>query len=227
MSARDLAVPGLDCQACGRKNKGQTGIKDWKCKRCGEINEASGTRKVSATVTSERKVGVWQPTEQQGACRNHPMPDLWFADEAVRGEDTTEEAYKKVFVAMRICNECPIQQACLKYALTDGDAIRYGIWGGTFGFERLGRKNFAGNNNPFVYQFRLRKRLEREGLTCPPIPLDLKKNTLEASMKKRQEMVWKLTLEGMKPKEIASRMGITASRVYADLKDGRKLGRLS
>lgn len=43
--------------------------------------------------------------------------DFWFAE---RGESTKE--------AKQVCKQCPVQPACLEYALRTNQ--RYGVWGG-------------------------------------------------------------------------------------------------
>ncbi len=45
--------------------------------------------------------------------------------------------------AKLICSGCPVRAECLDFALGDVDACRYGIWGGTSGKERSGRREWA------------------------------------------------------------------------------------
>ena len=54
---------------------------------------------------------------QRGSCRFEP-PATFFPSDGVGVE-----------VAKRICAECPVQEACLEYAL--GQRIDHGVWGGT------------------------------------------------------------------------------------------------
>ena len=54
---------------------------------------------------------------QRGSCRFEP-PATFFPSDGVGVE-----------VAKRICAECPVQEACLEYALEQ--RIDHGVWGGT------------------------------------------------------------------------------------------------
>jgi WhiB family redox-sensing transcriptional regulator len=51
-----------------------------------------------------------------GSCRDHP-PEVFFPSDGVGVE-----------VAKRICHDCPVQERCLEYALTN--RIDHGVWGG-------------------------------------------------------------------------------------------------
>lgn len=52
-----------------------------------------------------------------GNCRNHP-PEVFFPSDGAGVE-----------VAKRICEDCPVQEPCLEYALLN--RIDHGVWGGT------------------------------------------------------------------------------------------------
>lgn len=62
----------------------------------------------------------WMP---EGLCRQAD-PDAWFPE---RGEHVGETAKK-------ICHLCPVESACLRYALDNGE--KFGVWGGTSERER-------------------------------------------------------------------------------------------
>ena len=59
----------------------------------------------------------WQ---ERAACREHPQPDIWFADPG-----TEPDLYA---LACQVCATCPVREACLRYA--NETDTRYGIWGG-------------------------------------------------------------------------------------------------
>ena len=61
----------------------------------------------------------WQ---HYGACRGID-PDLFFPE---RGESTRE--------AKAVCKTCPVEAACLEFALRNGE--KFGIWGGMSERER-------------------------------------------------------------------------------------------
>ncbi len=63
-----------------------------------------------------------QPWMADGLCREH-HPSVFFPSDGV-GVDR----------ARRICAECPVQGACLEYALTY--RIEHGVWGGASERER-------------------------------------------------------------------------------------------
>jgi len=66
----------------------------------------------------------------------------WRADAACRGEDpelffpvgSTGPALDQIAEAKEVCGRCPVQEACLDFALNTGQA--YGIWGGLTEDER-------------------------------------------------------------------------------------------
>lgn len=65
---------------------------------------------------------------QRAACRGHDDPDMWFPV----GHGPFAEA--QAWEAKRICNQCPVRQRCLMWALdTKQDA---GVWGGLSERER-------------------------------------------------------------------------------------------
>lgn len=68
----------------------------------------------------------------QAACVGHD-PELWHA------EGTTRQARDAQQQAAVICSTCPVQTACLMYAMDhewNHTASRYGIWAGTTPAER-------------------------------------------------------------------------------------------
>lgn len=71
-------------------------------------------------------------------------PDWWFPD-SEHFDDM------QIRVAIKICNECPVQRTCLEYAL--GNWPMHGIWGGlrTKQLQQLAKgikvNNERSNNN--------------------------------------------------------------------------------
>lgn len=59
----------------------------------------------------------------QGACVEHPDPDMWFPG---RGERATG--------ARLVCETCPVQAPCAIYAIERREA--YGVWGGLSEYQR-------------------------------------------------------------------------------------------
>jgi WhiB family transcriptional regulator, redox-sensing transcriptional regulator len=57
---------------------------------------------------------------KHAACASHGDPDSWFPD---YGQDSRQQE------ALRICEACPVQAACLAYVLSMPPQA--GIWGGT------------------------------------------------------------------------------------------------
>jgi WhiB family redox-sensing transcriptional regulator len=57
------------------------------------------------------------PTRHCGPKSLGTDPDIFFST------DDIEQA-----VAKRVCRRCPVQQACVRYALDAGEG--YGVWGG-------------------------------------------------------------------------------------------------
>lgn len=64
------------------------------------------------------RLGAWA---EEGACREHPDPDIWFPT-------SKDEDHPDTRRAKAICRRCPVQADCLRYALEAGE--EFGIWGG-------------------------------------------------------------------------------------------------
>lgn len=71
-----------------------------------------------------------EPWMQKAACVGHP-PEWWHSETVGPRQDENE-------AAKRICGGCPVQTACLAYAMRTEttDWGRYGIWGGLAPDER-------------------------------------------------------------------------------------------
>src|SRR5215475_12640165 len=66
--------------------------------------------------------GEWA---EQAVCATSGWPDAWFPEKTEPGE-TLSATYAK-----RICRTCPVQLACLDYALRHESGVyRWGIYGG-------------------------------------------------------------------------------------------------
>lgn len=67
-----------------------------------------------------------EPWKADGACVDHPNPELWFPTKGSPGQRMKE--------ARRICAGCPVRQECLDYALRNHE--HFGMWGGLTERER-------------------------------------------------------------------------------------------
>jgi len=63
----------------------------------------------------------------QAACKSC-SPDLFFP------AGTTGAAVDEILAAKAVCEQCPVQSQCLRFAFATNQA--YGIWGGTTEDER-------------------------------------------------------------------------------------------
>lgn len=79
-----------------------------------------------------------EPWMEDGLCRTHPEPDLWYSEKKADRDEARE-----------VCAVCPVRLECLEFAITGrgrgitADSPRqgreqYGIWGGV-NFELPGR----------------------------------------------------------------------------------------
>ena len=68
---------------------------------------------------------------EHASCRSC-SPDLFFP------AGTTGAARHEIAAAKAVCEACPVQSQCLRFALKTGQA--YGIWGGTTEDERVAIK---------------------------------------------------------------------------------------
>lgn len=96
------------------------------CSRCGHrraVNYSRNTTYCQSCVSVPRYGAPdWS---QQGDCR-HYDPEWWFPP---KGDNR-----QTLDVAIGICRECPVQDACLAYALEHNE--QYGVWGGLTTNER-------------------------------------------------------------------------------------------
>jgi hypothetical protein len=113
--------------------------------------------------------------EMKPACAEGYDPDLWFPEAPPRTTETKKFTNQQTTAALKVCSICPVREACLRFALSDPDAISYGIYGGTLAFERLEQGD--AKSKPSIahnYQRNIREyALKTQGLGCPPIPQDV------------------------------------------------------
>lgn len=69
-----------------------------------------------------------------GRCRDHD-PDVFFVRSAAQAKR-----------AIRICERCPVREACLEYALDN--AIEFGVWGGLTERQRRRLLRVAASSAP-------------------------------------------------------------------------------
>lgn len=82
----------------------------------------------------------------------------WSHDAACRGEDpelffpvgSTGPALRQLADAKRVCTRCPVQSACLQWALLSG--IEHGVWGGMSEDERRALRRRAARNRRLIPQ---------------------------------------------------------------------------
>lgn len=62
-------------------------------------------------------------------------PEMWWYEYPRKAEEQIEESYR-ISEAIKICNQCPVQELCLKEGLSDED-VQWGIRGGLLASERV------------------------------------------------------------------------------------------
>jgi WhiB family redox-sensing transcriptional regulator len=60
-------------------------------------------------------------------------PQLFFEQDA-RGDEEALLTAQRFAMAKKLCNDCPIRQACLSYAIENNEV--HGVWGQTTPIER-------------------------------------------------------------------------------------------
>jgi hypothetical protein len=100
---------------------------------------------------------------------------MWFPD-IERNKDKKQESLEYAVMALQVCSTCPIQKACLNFAMQDQDAIGYGIYGGTLPYERLENGALQWNARPiYEYQRRIRRMaVMKYQIKAPTVPKDVK-----------------------------------------------------
>lgn len=80
-----------------------------------------------------------QQWQTEGACFQHPDPDLWFWEKAKDLDERKLLAYRAI-EAMDICSTCPVIDLCLKEGLKDINIEGWqeggSVWGGKTTYER-------------------------------------------------------------------------------------------
>lgn len=82
-------------------------------------------------VVDDQAVVNWR---DHAACKSC-SPELFFP------AGTTGAAFDEITAAKAVCAVCPVQTACLRFALATNQA--YGIWGGTTEDERVQIKRLS------------------------------------------------------------------------------------
>jgi len=93
--------------------------------RRGKAPERSATYQIASP-------GDWAA---DGNCVGSAEPDIWHSDDSHR-ERESDSYNSDANLAIRICKTCPVQVACLQYALEVPQAADWGIWAGTTAAER-------------------------------------------------------------------------------------------
>lgn len=73
-----------------------------------------------------------------GSCSNSDDPDMWHPEipRGGLGVKTRAELRARTLGAIKICNNCPVQQECLAEGMKD-ENLPWGIWGGKLAGERV------------------------------------------------------------------------------------------
>lgn len=71
----------------------------------------------------------------EAGCGNHPDPELWWYN-FYKIEDQKKLQVLRMAEALTICNDCPVQELCLKQGLEDENLHLGSIWGGLTAYER-------------------------------------------------------------------------------------------
>lgn len=101
------------------------------------------------TVTDPYRDTDWA---NQGRCRSHNNPDLWFPVSYERDRAQVEEAKAE-------CRQCPVIEACTEYAMAKDTFQAEGIWGGLTPHQRRprGQKPIE-HGTPGGYMAHMRRR---------------------------------------------------------------------
>lgn len=71
----------------------------------------------------------------QALCSKGYDPEMWWYDYPRNITDQIAESYR-ISEAIKICNQCPVQDLCLKEGL-EGEDVQWGIRGGLLASERI------------------------------------------------------------------------------------------
>lgn len=109
------------CKSCGKDYTlfGKASLAEHRYGTCPECREEHG-------VPKHLLKDIPEPDMYDGLCYGvvtNGGEDLWYSDDK-----------KKRRQAKAICNQCPVRELCLDYALEAGEPA--GIWGGTSPEER-------------------------------------------------------------------------------------------
>jgi hypothetical protein len=100
-------------------------------------------------------------------------PDIWFPEPTGRAEIGKQLHLKKAMsdavLAMSVCATCPLQAACVEYAMESLETIHYGIYGGTLPYERQAAVGAGDVSNTITWQGKIRKMADDKGIIVPYI----------------------------------------------------------
>ena len=99
--------------------------------------------------------------------------EMWFPEPSSK-ENPLGVRYAKVAIdtaveAIKICDRCPLQAACIEYSMESLETIHYGIYGGTLPFERQRAIGAGDISNTITWQGKIRTKAEEAGLIAPYI----------------------------------------------------------
>ena len=85
----------------------------------------------------------------EGACSNHPYPDMWFPEQTQgkQSRQRFELLAEQTLLALSYCETCPVKAECLEIGMQPRNAEN-GIWGGTLPGERLAMRGRSVKTTP-------------------------------------------------------------------------------
>jgi len=119
-------------------------------------------------------------------------PEMWFPEPAGRGNpnlDTRINAtLSRAVTAMQICTICPLQLACIEYAMESLETIHYGIYGATLPIDRQRAVGAGDISNTQTWQSRIRKMANEKDI---PVPYIAKRERPELLVSLQERASWR------------------------------------
>ena len=105
--------------------------------------------------------------DDQPLCAEYD-PEMWFPEPHSK-ENSLEKRYQEVAIAqaveaMKICNRCPLQLACVEYSMESLETVHYGIYGATLPIDRQKAIGSGDVSSSETWQAKIRRAADQAGV---------------------------------------------------------------
>jgi len=126
--------------------------------------------------------------DDQPLCAEYD-PEMWFPEPHSKENPLGSKAHQEKAIleaveAMKICQRCPLQLACVEYAMESLETVHYGIYGGSLPIDRQKAIGSGDVSSSETWQVKIRRMADQAGV-IPPYIAKRERPTLLVSLKER------------------------------------------